>query len=158
MIRYPSTDAQQAAVIKRRTWGGALVLSECRSGGAGIADVSDSARGSATGFPSHLLSYGARQFTAMAVNRAVSSHLDWVGLTLGRMPGLVLAPCRVQQAGTSTPNPACFQPRRPGCPGSRRPHRCSNGTWKAACISGCRRWVDAPTRPGPGSSPETRTR
>ena len=33
MIRYPSTDAQQAAVIKRRTWGGAPVLSGCRSGG-----------------------------------------------------------------------------------------------------------------------------
>ena len=33
MIRYPSADAQQAAVIKRRTWGGAPVLSGCRSGG-----------------------------------------------------------------------------------------------------------------------------
>ena len=28
-------------------------------------------------------------------------------LALARMPGLVLVPCRVHQAGSSTPNPAC---------------------------------------------------
>ena len=33
MIRYPRTDAQQAAVIKRRTWRGTQVMSGCRSGG-----------------------------------------------------------------------------------------------------------------------------
>ena len=41
---------------------------------AGITEVWLSARGVATGFPSHPFSYGQGQLTAMAVNRAVSSH------------------------------------------------------------------------------------
>ena len=50
-------------------------------GGAGIADVSDSARGSATRFSSRPFSYGEWGFTAMAVNRAIFSHGGRVGLT-----------------------------------------------------------------------------
>ena len=72
MIRHPSSDAQQVTVIKRR-------LSGRRNRGAGIADVWDSAKDPATGVSSHSFSYGEWAFTAMAVNRAVSSHLDRVG-------------------------------------------------------------------------------
>ena len=48
------------------------VLRSCQDAGvgdAGIADVSDSARGSATGFSSHPLSYDKGEFPAGAVNR-----------------------------------------------------------------------------------------
>ena len=41
---------------------------------AGIPEVWLSATGSATGFASRPFSYGEWGFTAMAVNRAVSSH------------------------------------------------------------------------------------
>ena len=53
------------------------VLRSCQdagAGGAGIADVWDSAKGSANGVYSHPFSYWEWEFTAMAVNRAVSSH------------------------------------------------------------------------------------
>ena len=46
------------------------------AGGAGIADVWDSAKDPATEVSSRPFSYWAWGFTAMAVNRAVSSHLD----------------------------------------------------------------------------------
>ncbi len=45
---------------------------------ARIPEVWLSARGFATGFASHPFSYGEWGFTAMAVNRAVSSHLPWL--------------------------------------------------------------------------------
>ena len=46
---------------------------------AGIPEVGLSARGSATGFSSHPFSYGEWGFTAMAVNRAVSSQAaGWI--------------------------------------------------------------------------------
>ena len=46
---------------------------------AGIPEVWLSAKGFATGFASHPFSYGEWGFTAMAVNRAVSSHpVGWV--------------------------------------------------------------------------------
>ena len=47
---------------------------------AGISEVWLSAKGVATGFASHPFSYGEWGFTAMAVNRAVSSHVGRVGL------------------------------------------------------------------------------
>ena len=47
---------------------------------AGIPEEWLSARGSATGVSSRPVSYGEWGFTAMAGNRAVSSHLDRVGL------------------------------------------------------------------------------
>ena len=82
MIRYPSTDAQQAAVIKRRTWrrhsgpvrvqerGGVLEYLMYRILPETLLLLS-----------SHPFSYGRDEFTAMAVNRAVSSHLYRVELT-----------------------------------------------------------------------------
>ena len=54
--------------------------------GAGIADVSDSAKGSATGFSSRPFSYGGWVFPAMAVNRAVYSHPGRVDLTRASVP------------------------------------------------------------------------
>ena len=42
--------------------------------GAGIPEVWVSAKGRATGFSSHPLSYDKGEFPAGAVNRAVSSH------------------------------------------------------------------------------------
>ena len=45
---------------------------------AGIPEVWLSSSGVATGFASHPFSYGEWEFPAMAVNRAVSSHLDRV--------------------------------------------------------------------------------
>ena len=65
------------------------VLRSCQDAGvgdAGIADVSDSARGSATGFSSHPLSYDKGEFPAGAVNRAVSSQ----GRQLGNRAGASL--------------------------------------------------------------------
>ena len=65
------------------------VLRSCQDAGvgdAGIPEVWFSARGSATGFASHPFSYGEWGFTAMAVNRAVSNHLDWVGPTRAGVP------------------------------------------------------------------------
>ena len=53
---------------------------------AGIPEVWFSAKGLATGFSSRPFSYGERGFTAMAVNRAVSSHLDRVSLTRAGVP------------------------------------------------------------------------
>ena len=54
---------------------------------AGIAKVYRPAREGKTGFSSHSFSYGRNEFTAMAVNRAVSSHGDLVGLTRTGAPG-----------------------------------------------------------------------
>ena len=59
------------------------VLRSCLDAGAG---------GSATGFYSHPFSYGSWAFTAMAVNRAVSSHLYRVGLTRAGVPGAATLP------------------------------------------------------------------
>ena len=58
------------------------------AGGAGTADVWDSAKGPATGVSSRPFSYWEWGFTAMAVNRAVSSHLDWVSPNRGQQSGL----------------------------------------------------------------------
>ena len=99
-------------------------------------------RGSATGFSSHPFSYGEWGFTAMAVNRAVSSHLDRVGL-----PGLAFRTWRScgRAGGTAAPwwrgTPEVSPPSgwnegyepailwgggRADCPGLPRP------TWKGA--------------------------
>ena len=57
---------------------------------AGIPEVWVSARGVATGFYSHPFSYGEWGFTAMAVNRAVSSHVGRVGLARVGVPDLAI--------------------------------------------------------------------
>ena len=59
---------------------------------AGIPEVWDSAKGSAIGFSSHPFSYGEWGFTAMAGNRAVSSHGRRVGLTRAGVPGSAIMP------------------------------------------------------------------
>ena len=59
--------------------------------GAGIPKIVFSAKGRATGVSSHPISYEIEAFTAMAVNRAVSSHPGRVGLTRADPPDSVLA-------------------------------------------------------------------
>ena len=86
------------------------------AGGAGIADVWDSAKDPATEVSSRPFSYWAWGFTAMAVNRAVSSHAGRVGLALTQRSYVwAKSPCWQKWMRLATP-PVCTSPAlRRGC-------------------------------------------